>query len=288
MPRPDYYDPTRLEEVHALLARHGDDAKLVAGGQSLMVMLRQGLIQPAALVDLAGVPGLSGIERRNGTIRIGAMTTLRTLEADATVRGALPTLAQAAAAVGPMQIRNMGTLGGNAAHNALGADPPPALLALDAEATIAGPDGERRVALEEFFTGYFETCLAPTEVLTALSVRVPGPGTTGAYLKFASRAVDMSIVGIAVVLAREAGRIREARIAVGGAGPVPFRARRAEAALAGAAWSEAVLREAGTLAAGEAAPLGDMHASAAYRRWLVRVLVPRALRAAAGAASGAP
>lgn len=281
MPRPDYYDPERLDEVHALLAKYGDDAKLVAGGQSLMVMLRQGLIEPTALVDLARVPGLTGVEQHNGTIRIGAMTTIRTLETDLTVQRALPTLAQAAAAVGPMQIRNMGTVGGNASHNALGADPPPALLALDAEATIVGADGERRVRLEEFFTGYFETCLGPTDVMTALTMAVPGPNTTGAYLKFASRAVDMAIVGIAVVLARDGARIRDSRIAIGGAGPVPFRARQAEAALRGVAWGDAALREAGALAAEEASPLGDIHASAAYRRWLVRVLVPRALKAAA-------
>ena len=281
MPRPDYYDPRGLDEVHALLAQYGDDAKLVAGGQSLIVMLRQGLIEPTALIDLARLPGLTGVERHNGTIRVGAMTTIRAIETDATVQRALPALAQAAAAVGPMQIRNMGTVGGNASHNALGADPPPALLALDAEATIVGPDGERRVPLEEFFTGYFETCLRPTDVLTALTIAVPGPGATGAYLKFASRAVDMSIVGIAIVLARDGGRIREARIAIGGAGPVPFRARQAEGALRGALWGDAILREAGALAAAEASPLGDIHASAAYRRWLVRVLVPRALKAAA-------
>lgn len=280
--RPDYYDPERIEEVLAILEQHGDDAKLVAGGQSLMVMLRQGLVAPTALIDLARVPGLTGIERRNGTIRLGAMTTIRTLETDPTVGRLLPTLAQAAAAVGPMQIRNMGTVGGNAVHNALGADPPPALLALDATVVIAGPAGERRVPLVEFFTGYFETCVAPTEVVTAFSVPVPGPGTTGVYLKFASRVVDMAIVGIAVVLARDGGRLREARIAVGGAGPVPFRARHAEAALAGATWGDAAFREAGVLAAEESAPLGDLHASAAYRRWLVRVLVPRALKAAAG------
>jgi carbon-monoxide dehydrogenase medium subunit len=281
MPRPDYYDPQRLDEVHTLLAQYGDDAKLVAGGQSLMVMLRQGLIEPTALIDLARVPGLTGVDRHNGTIRVGAMTTIRTLETDPTVQRALPTLAQAAAAVGPMQIRNMGTVGGNVSHNALGADPPPALLALDAEATIVGADGERRVRLEEFFTGYFETCLRPTNVMTALTMAVPGPDTTSTYLKFASRAVDMSIVGIAVVLASDGARVRDVRIAIGGAGPVPFRARQAEAALRGVAWGDAALREAGALAAEEASPLGDIHASAAYRRWLVRVLVPRALKAAA-------
>jgi CO/xanthine dehydrogenase FAD-binding subunit len=284
--RPDYHDPERLAEVLALLHEHGDDAKLVAGGQSLMVMLRQGLITPTALVDLARVPGLVGVERRNGALRIGAMTTIRTLESDPTVRRLLPTLAEAAAAVGPMQIRNMGTVGGNTAHNAVGADPPPALLALDATATVASADGERKVPLDEFFTGYFETCLAPTEVVTEFSIPVPGVGTAGAYLKFASRVVDMSIVGVAVVLRREEGRVRGAQIAIGGAGPVPFRARQAEASLQDASWSETALRDAGALAAEESTPLGDIHASVAYRRWLIRVLVPRALKAAAAQADG--
>lgn len=283
--RPDYYDPERLDEVLGLLRQYGDDAKLVAGGQSLMVMLRQGLVEPVALVDLARVPGLVGIERENGTLRLGAMTTIRTLETDATVQRLVPALAQAAAAVGPMQIRNMGTVGGSVAHNALGADPPPALLALEATATIVGAEGERHVRLEDFFTGYFETCLAPTDVVTALTIPLPDPGATGAYLKFASRVIDMSIVGIAVVLVRDGDHVRKARIAIGGAGPVPFRARRAEASLEGAPWNEASLREAGALAADESAPLGDLHASASYRRWLVRVLVPRALKAAGDGAT---
>jgi carbon-monoxide dehydrogenase medium subunit len=222
------------------------------------------------------------VEVGEGGVRLGAMTSIHTLEADAGIRAALPTLAQAAAAVGPLQIRNMGTIGGNLTHNALGADPPPALLALDARATVRGPGGVREVPMEEFFTGYFETCVAPDELVTEFRIPRPPSGSRGAYLKFSSRAVDMAIVGIAVLLVREGKAIAEARLAVGGAAPVPFRARRAEAALRGAALTESALLEAGRLAAAEAAPLSDVHASADYRRWLVRVLVPRAVAAAAG------
>jgi aerobic carbon-monoxide dehydrogenase medium subunit len=277
MPRPEYHDPQRLEEVTSLLERYGDDAKLVAGGQSLMVMLRQGIIAPAALIDLARVPGLVGVSSSDGELQVGAMTTMHAIERDALIGRHAPVLAQAAAAVGPFQIRNMGTIGGNASHNAVGADPPPALLALEARAVIHGPGGDRSLPLDEFFTGYFETALRPDEVVTAFRFTKPAAGTTGAYLKFASRAVDMALVSVAVVLRPDDDRLRDVRIAIGGAAPVPFRARDAEAHLLSAGWNEGARREAGRLAARAAAPLGDVHASAPYRRWLVSVLVPRAL-----------
>ncbi len=277
MARPEYHDPESLDDVTALLGRYGEDAKLVAGGQSLMVMLRQGLVEPAALIDLTRVPGLVGVSSSDGVLQVAAMTTMHAIERDALIGHHAPVLAQAAAAVGPFQIRNMGTIGGNASHNALGADPPPALLALDAQAVIHGPRGNRSLPLDQFFTGYFETALRPDEVLTAFTFAEPVAGTTGAYIKFASRAVDMALVGVAVLLRSEGNRIRDVRIAVGGAGPVPFRARDAEVHLLSARWDEGARREAGRLAARAAAPLGDVHASAPYRRWLVGVLVPRAL-----------
>lgn len=284
MRTPEYFDPTHLDEALGLLAQYGDEAKVVAGGQSLMVMLRQGLIEPAVLIDLGRIAPLRDVDRHDGVLRLGAMTTIRTIEMDPAIRAQFPTLAQAAGAVGPMQIRNMGTVGGNVSHNGLGADLPPALLALEARALIAGPSGTREVSLDEFFTGYFETCVAPDEIVTAFSVPTPPRASSGAYLKFSSRAVDTSIVGIAVVLEREDATVRDVRIAIGGVGPVPFRARRAEASLRGVVWSERALGEAGEIAAQEAAPMSDVHASAGYRKWLVRVLVPRALTAASAGA----
>lgn len=282
---PEYHDPERLDEVLALLREYGDDAKLVAGGQSLMVMLRQGLLSPAVLIDLDRIVDLRGIGRSNGEVRLGATTTIRTIEREPMIRAELPVLAEAAAAVGPLQVRNMGTIGGNVAHNALGADPPPALLALDARVTVAGPGGTRTLPLEDLLTGYFETALGPEEVLTEVRVPALPRGAAGGYLKFASRSVDMALVGVAVVHLREGEKIRDVRIAIGGAGPVPFRAHAAEASLRGRAWTEAALQEAGRLAARDAAPLSDLHASAEYRRWLVQVLVPRALARVGGAAA---
>lgn len=281
----DYRDPERLTEVLDVLRELGEDAKLVAGGQSLMVMLRQGLISPAVLLDLSRVPGLAGIAAANGGVRLGAMTTIAAIERDPTIRATHPALAQAAAAVGPLPVRNMGTIGGSVAHNAPGADCPPALLALDARATVAGAAGARSVALADLFTGYFETALRPDDVLTEFTLPALPAGARAGYLKFAARAVDMALVGIAVVLEREGDTISDARIAIGGAAPTPFRARDAEAHLRGARWTEGSLREAGRLAARAASPAPDVHASPDYRRWLVKTLVPRAL---ASASAGPP
>ena len=273
----EYRDPERLTEVLDVLREFGEDAKLVAGGQSLLVMLRQGLISPGVLLDLSRVSGLAGIRAMNGDVHLGAMTTIGTIERDPTIRGMYPALAQAAAAVGPLPVRNMGTIGGSVAHNAPGADCPPALLALDASATVVGAAGARSLALADLFTGYFETALRPDEVLTEFTLPALPAGARAGYLKFATRAVDMALVGIAVVLQQEGDTISGARIAIGGAAPVPFRARDAEAHLRGAKWTEVALREAGQLAARAASPLSDVHASPDYRRWLVRTLVPRAL-----------
>jgi aerobic carbon-monoxide dehydrogenase medium subunit len=277
----EYQDPERLGEVLDLLRQFGDDAKLVAGGQSLMVMRRQGLIAPSLWVDLSRVAGLAGITQRPGEVRLGAMTTIRTIERDPVIAAMAPVLAQAAAAVGPFQVRNMATIGGSITHNAPGADSPPALLALEATATVAGVAGNRSIALEDFFTGYFETALRPDEVLTGFRIPTLPPSTRARYLKFAPRAVDMAVVGVAVILHRDAGRVLDVRIAVGGAGAVPFRAREAEAHVRDATWSERALSEAGRLAARAASPASDLHASADYRRWLIRTLVPRALASVA-------
>ena len=226
-----------------------------------------------------------GVTPIDGDIRLGAMTTVATIEHHPTIQSMFPVLAQAAAAVGPLPVRNLGTVGGSVAHNAPGADSPPALLTLDARATVVSADGTRSVVLEDLFTGYFETAIRPDELLTEFRLPALPSSARSAYLKFATRSVDMALVGVGVVLHLEQHTIHEARIAIGGVAPVPFRAREAEAWLAGAEWSEAALREAGRLAASAASPASDLHASADYRRWLVGKLVPRALVAAA---SGSP
>jgi len=276
----EYRDPERLMEVLGILREFGEDARLVAGGQALMVLLRQGLISPGVLIDLSGVASLAGISAMNGDVRVGATTTIAAIERDPVIRARYPVLAQAAAAVGPLPVRNMGTIGGSVAHNALGADSPPALLALDASVTIAGGAGARSLAVADLFTGYFETALRPDEMLAEFTLPTLPAGARTAYLKFAARAADMALVGVAVVVTMEGDTIGDARIAIGGAAPSPFRARDAEAHLRGAKWTESALREAGRLAGRAASPAPDAHASPDYRRWLVRTLVPRALASA--------
>jgi carbon-monoxide dehydrogenase medium subunit len=281
----EYRDPERLAEVLDLLREFGEDARLVAGGQSLMVMLRQGLISPGVLVDLARVADLAGVRVANGGVQVGAMTTTATIERDPMIRSRYPVLAQAAAAVGPFPVRNMGTIGGSVAHNAPGADAPPALLALDATATIAGPAGTRSLPITDLFDGYFQTTIGPDEVLTEVTLPPLPDGTRATYLKFATRAVDMALVGVAVVARLEGDAMADVRIAIGGAGPSPFRARDAEAHLRASGWADGSLREAGKLAARAASPAPDPHASPDYRRWLVRTLVPRALASVCGGAA---
>jgi carbon-monoxide dehydrogenase medium subunit len=281
----EYRDPERLAEVLDILQEFGEDAKLVAGGQSLMVMLRQGLISPGVLIDLGRVADLAGVRAANGEVQLGAMTTTATIERDPTIRSRYPVLAQAAAAVGPLPVRNVGTIGGSVAHNAPGADSPPALLALDATVTIAGPAGVRSVPIADLFTGYFQTTIGPDEVLTEVTLPPLPAGTHAAYLKFATRAVDMALVGVAVVARLEGDAAADVRIAIGGAGPAPFRARDAEAHLRATGWTDGSLREAGRLAARASSPAPDAHASPDYRRWLVRTLVPRALLSVCGMAS---
>lgn len=281
----EYRDPERLTEVLDVLQEFGEDARLIAGGQSLMVMLRQGLISPGVLIDLSRVAGLAGISAANGDVHVGAMTTIGAIERDPVIRARYPVLAQAAAAVGPIPVRNMGTIGGSVVHNAPGADSPPALLVLDATATVAGSAGTRALAIADLFAGYFETALRPDEVLTEVTLPALPAGARTAYLKFATRAVDMALVGVAVVVRMEGDTIADARIAIGGAAPSPFRARDAEAHLRQAKWTEGALREAGRLAARAASPAPDVHASPDYRRWLVRTLVPRALTSASGGAA---
>ncbi len=284
MARVEYHQPRSVQEALALLERYGEDAKVLAGGQSLLVMMREKLVRPRVLVALRGVAGLDAIAV-NGELRIGAMATHSAVESHPAVRQRWPLLAQAEAAVSTVQIRNRGTLGGNVAHGFPTADPPAALIALGAEARIVGVGGERTVPIEDFFVGFMQTALAPGELLAELRVPAQPPRSGGAYLKYAIRPLDFSIVGAGarVTLAAD-GTCAEARIGLNGAGPTPLRARRAEAVLRGARLDEAAVAEAAHLAAEESDPVPDLDGSAEYKRKMVEVFVRRALRQAQQAA----
>jgi aerobic carbon-monoxide dehydrogenase medium subunit len=252
--------------AHALelLGEHGDDAKVLAGGHSLLPMMKLRLAAPEVLIDIGRLTELSGITSENGDLVIGATTRHADLTASELVRERAPLLAHAAGLVGDPQIRHRGTIGGSLAHADPAADLPMALVALGGSVELSGPGGTRTVTADDFFTGYFETALEPDELLTA--VRVPSrPGQPWGYQKFVRRANDWAIVGVAAV---------DGRIALANMGPVPLRATAAEQALAGGA----SVAEAAELAAEGTSPGEDIHADRAYRQHLARVLTRRALQ----------
>jgi aerobic carbon-monoxide dehydrogenase medium subunit len=280
MARVEYREPKSVDEALALLGEYGEDAKVLAGGQSLLVMMRDKLVQPRVLVALQGIPGLDTIVA-NGELRIGAMATHSAVESHPAVRKGWPMLSQAEAAVSTLQIRNRGTLVGNVAHGFPNADPPAALIAVGAQARIVGPGGSRALPIEDLFVGFMQTALAPSELLAELSIPVQPPRSAGAYLKYAIRPLDFSIVGVAArVTVGTNGACAGARIGLNGAGGRPLRARSAEAALQSVELTDEVIAEAARRAADECDPVSDLDGSAKYKRRMVEVFVRRALRQA--------
>ena len=279
----DYFEPESISEVVSLLDRFGDDGCVVGGGQSLLVMMRHGLVSPRYLVSLKKVAGLSGIqESTDGDLTIGAMTTHRDVHRSSLLQRRTPVLCQAAAKVGSTPIRNLGTIAGNICHNELGGDPPGALLVLDSRAVCVSATGERNVPLAQFFTGYFETALRPGEVVKAIEIPSPPSDMAGIYLKHVIRSGDLAIVGVAVLLGLESDgkHYREVRIGLGGVAPVPLRAHKAEAILRGNEISDGVLKNVAEAVMSEVDPIKDAHGTAEYWRKMVAVFVKRAIRQA--------
>jgi aerobic carbon-monoxide dehydrogenase medium subunit len=268
--------PSRFEYLAAesashaieLLASYGDDAKLLAGGHSLLPMMKLRLAQPEVLIDIGRLTELSGVTVDGDELVIGATTKHADLAASELVRSDAPLLGYAASQVGDPQIRHRGTIGGSLSHADPAGDLPMALLALGGSVQVAGPAGTRTVAADDFFQGYFETALRPDEMLTAVRIRRV-PGRPWGYQKFVRRANDWAIVGVAAV---------DGRIALANMGARPLRAIAAEQALKGGATAT----EAAELAAEGTSPGEDMHADREYRRHLARVLTRRALERQAG------
>ena len=264
IPAPFEYVAARsAAEAVALLQEHGDDAKLLAGGHSLLPMMKVRLAAPPVLVDIGAIPALSYVRVRDDELAIGAATTHQAVASSPEVREQVPLLARSAGLVGDPQVRHRGTIGGSLAHADPAADLPMALSAVDGRVVVLGPSGQREIGADEFFRGYFETALAPDEVI--VEVRMPvRPGQPWGYQKFTRRANDWAIVGVAAV---------DGRVALANMGAAPVRALSTERALAAGASAA----EAAELAAEEADPAEDMHADADYRRHLARVLTKRAL-----------
>jgi carbon-monoxide dehydrogenase medium subunit len=273
--------PRSVEEAVSLLGRHGEEARVVAGGQSLLLMIRAGLVRPKVLVSLDSLTDLVGIKTLpDGGIHIGALTTHRQILGSDLLKSKAGVLVEAVSRIGSTPVRNFGTIGGNLCHNEMGSDPPTALLALNAGVECFSLRGIRKMPLSDFLTGYFETSLAPDEILTGIEIPLPPAGSSDAYLKHTNRAGDLAIVGAATLLDMQNGFCREARIALGGVGPVPFRAPAAEKLLAGKGFTEQLIGEAAAAAMKMADPLSDAHASADYRRKMVRVFVTRVVKQA--------
>lgn len=285
----EYVRPASLAEALQTLHQHGDEAKVLAGGQSLVPMMNFRLARPAVLVDLNGLADLAYLRPLDGGLAVGAMTRQRAVEKSALVRERLPLLAEAVPWIGHLPIRTRGTVGGSLVHADPAAELPVVMVALDAELTVARTGGTRTVRAADFFTGYLSTDVAPDEILT--EIRVPGlaPGAAVAFLELARRHGDFAIVAAAAAVVPDGkGAIREARIALGGVGPTPVRARRAEAMLAGQRPNAELLAAAAASAREETDPPADIHASAEYRREMSAVFTRRALVAALGRLGLAP
>jgi aerobic carbon-monoxide dehydrogenase medium subunit len=263
-----YLRASTFDEALVLLAEHGEDAKLIAGGHSLLPMMKLRLAFPSVLIDVARVRDGDYIRLDGDTVAIGALTRHATLASSPVLAAEAPLLARAATLVGDPQVRHRGTIGGSLAHADPAADLPTATLASDAVIVLRGLDGERTVPITEFFTGFFETSMEPGELI--VEVRVPRTGADGwAYEKFVRRANDWAIVAVATV---------GGRVALANMGPTPLRAAATEAALAGGA----SIAEAAALADEGTSPGADLHAQPDYRRHLARLLTRRALTTAAG------
>src|SRR5262245_11603658 len=276
----DYHAPATVDEAIALLTRYGGEAKVLAGGQSLMPLLNFRLSRPAALVDLNTIQSLGYIREEDGEVRFGAMTRQRTIEFSDVVRRRLPLLTEATALVGHLPIRTRGTIGGSLAHADPSAEYPAVLTALDGSVVVRGPHGEHTLKPAELFQGYLTTNLQPDEILVEVRLPAMAAGTGFAFEEFSRRHGDFAIVGIAAMLVGDGERCRTARLATAGAGPIPTRLRSAEEILERDGLSEAALDAAARRAAELVDPDSDIHASAAYRKNLTRVLTGRALRRA--------
>lgn len=277
----DYHTPGTVKEALDLLGKYKDDAKLLAGGHSLLPAMKFRLARPAHLVDLRKVPGLSGIKEVGGMLVIGAMTTHWAVESSPLVKAKCPVLAQTAAQIGDPMVRNMGTIGGSLTHADPAADYPATIIALNAEMVLEGPKGKRTIQVDDFFKSLMTTAVGPDEILTEVRVPVCGANVGCAYMKFPHPASRFAVVGVAAVLTVEGGKVSKASIGITGAGTKAVRARGVEAALLGKALDAATIQ-----AAAEKAPDGvdvqaDLQGSVEYKTHLLKVFAKRAIEAAA-------
>jgi carbon-monoxide dehydrogenase medium subunit len=278
----DFAAPDTLEEVLDLLAEHGDEAKVIAGGQSLMPMLAMRLARPSILVDVTRVAALGGIEERNGHVVFGATARERDAERSALVARATPVLAESLPFIGHVSIRNRGTIGGSIAHADASAELPAVAVLTEAEMAVANREGERVIAAADFFRGHFATALADEDCLVEVRVPTTPPGAGWSFQEIARRHGDFALVGAGAMVTRDdAGAIGEARVCLFGVADRPVRAREVEASLVGSPASAESIAEATAEVVRGLDPSSDAQGSAAHRRQLASVVVRKALTVAA-------
>ncbi len=290
IPRPFEYEvPNSISEAIALLKKYGEEAKVLAGGQSLIPLMKLRLASPEVIIDLNRIPGLEYVKDYDGYLRIGPLTRMAEIESSGLVRRAYPILSDAASQIADPLVRNVGTVGGNVAHGDPGNDMPSVMLALDADLSVQGEGGERTVPAREFYLGTFETALRQNEILTEIRVRTRTGMTGGAYQKLERRVGDFAIAGVAAHLRFDQElKVSEAGIGLTAVGPKPLLATEAMNHLKGMELVEELVEEAAELASKVADPTTDIRGTAEYKRAMVRVLTKRALiQASQRARSGA-
>jgi carbon-monoxide dehydrogenase medium subunit len=277
----EYHAPTSLDEAIKLLAEGDGDVKVLAGGHSLLPLMKLRLAQPSALVDIGRIDGLSGIQVTDDAVMIGPMTTHYMIESSAELKEKLPILAQCASVIGDLQVRNCGTIGGSLAHADPAGDLPAVILALDAEVKVRGKNGERIIKAADFFVEMLTSALEPDEILVGVRLPLPPRGTGSAYLKMDHPASHYALCGVAALVTRSNGNISDVRVGITGVGPKAYRATGVEQALKGQPANAETFARAAEQAADGQEPLDDLHASSEYRAHLARVYTRRALEQAA-------
>jgi carbon-monoxide dehydrogenase medium subunit len=283
----DYHRPSSLDEAIRLLSSHGEQAKVLSGGMSLLPALKLRLGAFEHLIDIGRIPGLDTVKEEKGFLCIGALTRQAALERSELIRGKYPILADAVPLIADPLVRNRGTIGGNVANGDPGNDQPAIMIALGATFVLRGPKGERSVAANQFYKGLYTTALAPNEILTEIRIPLPPARSGGAYAKLKRKTGDFAVAAAAVQVTLDAtGAIERAGIALTNAGPTPVEATEAAKVLVGQKPSESVIAEAAGLAAKKSEPSADHRGSVEYKREMARVLTGRALQKAIQRAGG--
>ena len=284
----EYFEPKSISDALTLLSKHGNEAKVIAGGTDVMVDIKF-KEEPGCLVNIKKIPSLAGISESGGALRIGALTTIREIETSAIVRDKLPVLWEAAHQFASLQVRNTATIGGNICRASPSGETLTPLLVLDANAILAFSDGERSEPFKSFFQGPGKSAAGAKGLLTEIEVPIPPAGSKGVYLKHAVRgAMDIAMVGVAVLVTPDSAKnnVQDARIGLGAVAPTPIRASKTEALLRGKPLTAALIKQAAAMSASESSPINDQRSSGEYRRWIVEALTRRGLEQSWKAATG--